>query len=173
MAERQGVMWVVGTLALGAVLAIVALASILAGYILIAVFVLVLLAAEAGMSIAALVMFTRHLVSRRALTVAAGQPQAVSIARAPVVACLTAVEAPGGGSVPCAAGSEFTFLTDRRVTPVLCGPALKGLLPYVHDLRVAKDGHVARVRCPVSGTILVFELHAAVPAHVGPSTAAA
>lgn len=55
-------------------------------------------------------------------------------------------------------GEEFTFQGERTVTPRMCGPALHGLMPYIQKLRTGENGHEARIQCPKSGSVLVFEL---------------
>ena len=149
--------WVLGGLSAGAALAVAAVAAMLAGYMLVGVVVLGLFLAAPAAGVVVTARGVRA-QARHGAPAPATVPQATPAAEVPVVARLVEMQGSCARRVQYAVGDEFTFQDGQRVSPALCGPALRGLLPYVGKLRAGENGRVATLRCPLSGSVLVFEL---------------
>ncbi len=166
MKIQQGqTIWMAASLAGGFVLAVVALFAILGGYILGSLLVAIMVLASPFMLTLALGQGLRALAGARAR---APSPQIpVKAPVGPVVARLVQMDGSCARRIKYVVGDEFTFQNGAKVTPPMCGPALHGIRPYVEKFRTGEDGHVARVQCPISGSILVFELRPKEPAKLG------
>ncbi|GBD11892.1 hypothetical protein HRbin23_01575 [bacterium HR23] len=86
-------------------------------------------------------------------------PEAPPAPATPVVATLLAMEGACARKVRYAVGNSFTF-EDGRVQPAMCGPALHALRPVVAEVRTTRGARLARLQCPLSGSVLVFEVKA-------------
>ncbi|MFQ5875128.1 MAG: hypothetical protein ACE5JL_15210, partial [Dehalococcoidia bacterium] len=158
MVQRNETAWMLGSVAAGAFMAIAALLGILGGYLLGLGLVLVVLLSLPFMALLAGGVAIWRLATGKTRSVAPKVPREELLLEMPVVARLVEMQGSCARKIQYTEGDEFTFEESGRVTPALCGPARNGFLPYVRRLHTGEDGHEARIRCPLSGSILVFEL---------------
>jgi hypothetical protein len=141
----------------GLVLSLLAIFSILAGWIL-APLVLMAFLVTAG---AALMVGSIGAMSRRWAPQEVPQPAVQPEERLVPVVVARLVDMDDGCAkgYPYFIGGEFTFSEGRTVTPCPCEPLLHRLQPVVEVYRKGGEGSVT-VTCPLSGTRLSFFMRA-------------
>lgn len=150
-------------LAMVALLAILAgpmMALFVVGMLFIGVMALSMLAVAKGAT--ALIQALQVRARPTPIPTPAAAPQAKPATATPVVATLVAMEGSCARKIPYAVGNTFTF-EDGIVTPEMCGPAMHGLRPIVEEVRSTQGARTAHLRCPLSGSVLVFEVKAQEP----------
>lgn len=150
----------------GFLLAVLALLAILAGPMLalLAVGMLLLIAVTlsnvaVGKGVIALVQSYPGVARKAPVPTPAAVPQARPTGATPVVATLVSMQGSCARKIQYAVGNTFTF-EDGVVTPQMCGPALHSLRPIVEEVRSSQETRTAHLRCPLSGSLLVFEVKA-------------
>lgn len=157
--EQRAIVWVLVTLGLLFFLALAALFAIIGGYVLAGLLVVVVVLLSLPiMALGAGVMGIARLVRRRAPVTVLAPPTTGQAVEMPVVVRLTEMQGSCARKIRYAVGDEFIFESGEGVTPEMCGPTRHGLLPYVQRLRGGEEVHEAKIQCPLSGSILVFQL---------------
>lgn len=147
-------------------LAVLALLAIMAGPMMALFFVVVLYTGVMALSgvaidkgVFALVQSYRGVARKAPLPAPAPIPQARPTVPTPVVVTLVSMQGSCARKIQYAVGNIFTF-EDGVVTPEMCGPALHGLRPIVEEVRSTQEPRTARLQCPLSGSVMVFEVKA-------------
>ncbi len=150
--------WMLEFLAVGVFLSLAAMLAILGGYILVGALVLGTLIALPIVAILTTYRGVARWAQSRARKAVPGEAEGAPLVEMPVIARLVEIEGSCAQDHPYAPGDEFVFEDENTVVPAICGPARHGLLPYVEEFRAGRDGHEARIRCPLSDSVLAFEL---------------
>lgn len=177
--QRNETVWVLGAALLGFCLAMLALLGMIGGYLIVAL--LCVLAILAGLIAVAVIGIRglawgltaagkaiQALATRKGLETPAPMPVGNGAHEGAVIARVVEMQGSCARKIPYAVGNEFLLTGEGKAQPPLCNFALHRLRPYVTRLLAGTDGHVAKLQCPISGGILVFELRTYEPEEVAP-----